>query len=430
MSNPLTSTTSADPIVPTLFVGVDWADQKHDVYWITADGRDGHRVIEQSAEAIEDLLLLLAELAGGGTTALALEKSRGPLQYALMFREHLQLYPIDPKQFARYRESFASGGGKSDLEDAALLARLLRERYRELKPLALDDEPTRRLAHLCQTRRLLVNDATTLKLQLQSLLKTFFPLLLELGRPDSGLVLEVLRSWPDPRQFRRVHPRTLNNLLRRHGVRNPDRATELTNRIRTAPLLTKDAPLLEAMGFRVAAIGSQLKPLLEAIAKLERAIDKAFAEHPDAGLLEHVPGAGQALAPRLLAAFGSDRERYANADEVATISGIAPITRQSGKTKVVLRRRACPRFLKQTFHEFADAARKWCPWSKAYYQLQRSHSMGHHAALRKLAKCWIRILYQVWKTRTPYDPERHLQRLQTTKHPLLAFLNQTEPATP
>src|SRR5882724_4836750 len=105
MSNPLPlakATNSLPPTTPAVFVGIDWADQKHDVYWITAEGRQGHRVIEQSPEQIEQLLAFLAELAGEGTTAVALETSRGPLQYALMFREKLLLYPIDPKQFARY----------------------------------------------------------------------------------------------------------------------------------------------------------------------------------------------------------------------------------------------------------------------------------------------------------------------------------------
>jgi len=429
MSNPLSVPDSAVQTVPTLFVGIDWADRKHDVYWITLDGRHGHRVIEQSPEQIEELLASLRDLAGEGWIAVALEKSRGPLQYALMFREKLQLYPIDPKQFAQYRGSFTSGGGKSDMRDAALLVRMLRERHQQLKALHPDDEPTRRLAHLCQARRQLVDEATRLKIQLQSLLKVFFPLLLELGRADSGLVLEVLRRWPDPRQFRRLHPNTLANLFRRHGIRNQETIVERTARIRSAPLITKDAPLIEALGYRVTALGGQLKPLLESIDKLERAIDEAFAEHPDGGLLKHVAGAGRALAPRLLAAFGSDRERYVDADEFAAVTGIAPITRQSGKTKVVVRRRACSRFLKQTFHEFADAARKWCPWSKAYYELQRSRHMGHHAALRKLAKRWIRILYSIWKTRTPYDPERHLQRLYAVKHPLLAYLP-TSPSTP
>lgn len=407
---------------PVLFVGIDWADKKHDIYWIHVNGKCGHRVIEQSPEAIEELVAWMTEMAGGGPVAVALEKSRGPLQFGLMFRDAITLYPIDPKQFACYRDSFTSSGAKSDPEDAFLLARMLRERYRELKPLTPDDEPTRRIAHLCQARRQLVDESTRLKLQLQALLKTFFPLLLTFGDVASDLVLEVLRRWADPRQFRRVHPQTLKKLFQKHGMRNEERLEERIQAIRKTPLLTRDAPLIESLVFRVTALAGQLKPVLEQIAALEQALDKAMRAHPDAALFQGPPGAGKAMAPRLLAAFGSDRERFDSGDEVAVVSGIAPVTRQSGKTKIVTRRRGCSKFLKQTFHEFADHARKWCRWSKAYYAWLKSKGMGHHAAVRKLASRWIRILYRMWKTRTAYDEARYLQRMHQTNHPLLQFL--------
>jgi transposase len=179
---------------------------------------------------------------------------------------------------------------------------------------------------------------------------------------------------------------------------------------------------IESLVFRVTALAGQLKPVLQQIAAIEQALDKAMKAHPDAALFQNCPGAGKAMAPRLLAAFGSDRERFTHADEVAVISGIAPVTRQSGKTKIVTRRRGCSKFLKQTFHEFADHARKWSPWSKAYYAWLKSKGMGHHAAVRKLATRWIRILYRIWKTRTPYEEVRYLQQLHQKHHPLLKFL--------
>ena len=353
---------------------------------------------------------------------MALEKGHGPLHLALIGRERLLLYPIDPKQAAKYRESFTSGGAKCDSTDAALLARMLRERFHELKPLSLDDEPTRRLAELCRARRQLVDERTSVKQNLIALLKAYFPLLLKLGEVDGDLVLKVAKKWPDPRKFRDLHPKTLAYLFRTLVTRNEDRIRELVELVKSTPLVTKDGPVIEARAPRVTAAAGQIEALTPQIKKLTDAIHEAFAQHPDAHLLKDVPGAGDAMAPRLLAALGSDRERYANADEVAVISGIAPITRQSGKTKQVMRRWGCPQFLKQTFHEFADAARKWCPWSRAYYQLLKARGMGHHAALRKLARCWIRILYSVWKTRQPYDPDRYLQKLRAQNHPLLAFL--------
>jgi transposase len=149
-----------------------------------------------------------------------------------------------------------------------------------------------------------------------------------------------------------------------------------------------------------------LHQLEQGIEQFEQLIEAEMKTHQDARLFTALPGAGKALAPRLLTAFGSNRERFQHADEVASMSGIAPITRQSGKSRQVVRRFACPNHRRQTFHEFANCARIWCPWSKAYYNMQRSRGMKHHAAVRKLAHRWIRILFQVWKTKTAYDPNR------------------------
>ena len=120
----------------------------------------------------------------------------------------------------------------------------------------------------------------------------------------------------------------------------------------------------------------------------------------------------KALAPRLLCAFGSQRDRWENADSLAAFSGIAPVTKRSGKQCQVHRRFACPKYLRQTFHEFANSARLYCPWSKARYRMLRDRGMKHHAALRKIARSWIRILFRVWQTRVPFDCDRYIARLK------------------
>lgn len=151
-------------------------------------------------------------------------------------------------------------------------------------------------------------------------------------------------------------------------------------------------------------------------------IAEAFRAHPDYELFDSLRGAGPALAPRLLCAFGSQRDRWTNADELAAYSGIAPVTRQNGKQRVVQRRYACPKFLRQTFHEFADAAKRWCPWTRARYKMLRERGMKHHAALRKLARSWIRILYRVWHTRTPFDCERYIENLKKRIPEIIPYL--------
>lgn len=414
-----------------LFVGIDWSDSHHDICIIDRQGNVQHEQIEHSAETIDEWVSRTLVKSGGEQVAIIVEQARGALVHALMAREGLTIFPVNPKQFAKYRESYGNSGAKSDPSDARMLALMLRERHQLLHPWVPDDEETRLLARLCQTRRQLVNNQTRLWQQLVAHLKTFFPLALELasGKKASPLLLEIVRRWGDPRSFRRLHPGTLRSLLTKHGVRDPQKLDDLVQRIRSAKLLTTDAAVIEPAQILCRVLGRQLEAFQKPITELDARIAKAMAEHPDAELFTALPGAGQAIAPRLLTAFGSDRDRYACADEVATFSGIAPVTRQSGRSRVVLRRTACPKFLLQTFHEHAAQAIRWCPWSRAYYDLLKSRKMKHHAALRKLAGKWIRIMYRVWKTRTPYDPDRYLNNLRLKNPEIIPFLKNS-PSTP
>jgi len=416
---------------PALFIGIDWADTKHDVYVINQEGNGTHQEIEHSAEAIDQWVTEKLQQADGKPIAILLEQSRGALVHALMFREKVILYPVNPKQFASYRESYSNAGCKDDQRDARLLARMLYERISTLRAWKADEEETRFLSRSCQTRRQLVDERTRLTLQLICQLKAYFPLMLELNGKKGirSLVLELVRRWPDPRKLRRADRRLLVKVLRDHSIRNREQQQALIDRIRNSKLLSQDNALIEPAAVVAKLLATQLPLVQKAIDALEEKIETTMKTHPDAPLFTSLPGAGKALAPRLLAAFGSERDRYANADEIATLSGIAPVTKQSGKSRVVHRRYACSKYLRQTFHEFADHARKWCPWSIAYYRLQRSRGMKHNAALRKLASRWIRILYRVWKTRTAYDPAAYLETV-TRKNPAITpFLkSQTENA--
>jgi hypothetical protein len=159
-------------------------------------------------------------------------------------------------------------------------------------------------------------------------------------------------------------------------------------------------------------LAAQLQAVLAALARLDQALQELFRQHPDQEIFNGLPGGGEALAPRLAVAFGSDRERYQNASEIQQFSGVAPVTESSGKMHWVHWRLACPKFLRQTFHEFADASRKKSRWAQAYYQQRRQGGASHHAAIRGLAYKWIRILFACWKNRTPYDESRYLAALR------------------
>jgi len=148
------------------------------------------------------------------------------------------------------------------------------------------------------------------------------------------------------------------------------------------------------------------------------------AVNDDFALLKSLPGAGQNYAARLTAALGSDRGRWQSADELAQLSGIAPVMERSGKSCRVRWRYFCPKFLRQSFHEYAGASVKHSFWARAYYEQQRAKGKSHQAAVRALAFKWIRIIYRCWQTRTPYDEVKYLENLRKKGSPLLNFAAQ------
>jgi transposase len=410
---------------PDLFIGIDWADQKHDCFVIDRDGKGFHQEFKQSPEDIDAWVGEMLNLADGKPIAIMLEQSRGPLVHALMFRENVLLFPINPKQFARYRESYP-GGGKDDPTDARYLARMLRERITTLTAWQPDDENTRLLANLSRQRRKLVDGQTKLRLQLIAQLKSYFPVVLELfGKQwQLPLLLSVLGRWSDPRQLRRADRRLIRRVLSDHSIRNEERQNEIVERIRSAQLLTRDDALITPAAMTVKLLANQIQQAHKTIKEFDAKIAEAMKQHPNAHLFTSLRGAGPALAPRLLCAFGSQKDRWEDADSLAAFSGIAPVTRKSGKLCLVQRRYACPKFLRQTFHEFADSARIYCPWTKARYRMLRDRGMKHHAAIRKLARSWIRILFRVWQTGIPFDCDHYIAQLQRRCPEITRYLAQ------
>ena len=398
---------------PALLIGIDWADQKHDCHVIDRHGKGFHQEIAHSPESIDTWVAEMLKLAGGQPIAIMLEQSRGALVYALMFRKNVQLYPVNPKQLARYRESYP-GGGKDDPTDAKYLARMLCERITTLTAWQPDDEDTRLLANLSQQRRKIVDGQTKLRQQLISLLKSYFPLVLELFGKDHQLplLLSMLGRWTDPRKLRRADRRLIRRVLRDHSTGSEEQQDEIMARIRSAQLLCDDEALITPSAMAAKLLASQIQQSQKTIRDFEAKIAEVMKQHPDAHLFTSLRGAGKALAPRLLCAFGSQRDRWEDADSLASFSGIAPVTKKSGKLCHVHRRYACPKYLRQTFHEFANSARMFCPWSKARYRMLRDRGMKHHAALRKIARSWIRILFRVWQTRIPFDCDRYIAKLQ------------------
>jgi len=420
MNSAQTSSSSIPDQQVVAWAGLDWADQAHEIRLQEVGSKHVESfTVEQKPEALHAWVAQLRARFPHGRVALALEQSRGAVIYALMNYDFLLLYPVPPKTLARYREAFVSSGAKSDPSDADLLLELVGTHSDRLRAWQPDDEVTRQLRLLVEHRRKTVDNRTALTNQLTDLLKTYFPQALEwAGDLRKEGACEFLEAWPSLQALRDVSRSKLQDFYRRRTRLSAQQLEQRLQEIAQARPLTEDKALLQASVLMTQMLVLQLRSVLVAVARLDQATQELFEKHPDQQIFSSLPGAGEALGPRLAAAFGTERKRYQSAEEIHKFSGIAPVTESSGKRHWVHWRMACPKFLRQTFHEFADQSRKKSLWAQAYYEERRQGGTSHHAAIRALAFKWIRILYHCWKTRTPYDESVYLQALQRRHSPL------------
>ena len=189
--------------------------------------------------------------------------------------------------------------------------------------------------------------------------------------------------------------------------------------IKSARALTTDDGVITPNVLLVQALVAQLRVTLQAIAAFDTAIARRAQDHPDFPLFDALPGAGAVFAPRLLVAFGEQRERFTSAEELQKYAGIAPVTERSGKKAWVHWRLQCPTFLRQTFVEWAAESTRHSFWAQVYYQQQRDKDKAYQAAVRALACTWIRLLFRCWQDHTPYEESVYLQALKRRSAPLL-----------
>jgi transposase len=408
------------------FVGLDWADAKHDIC-IQATGSEKREflVLEHSPEAIDTWVRTLRTRFNGQPVAVCLELNKGPIVAALCKYDFLVLFPVNPFTLAKYRETFTPSRAKDDPTDAALQVELLLKHRDKLTPLTPQSPTMRALAQLVEHRRRLVGDKVRLTNRLTSALKNYFPQVLQwFEEKDTAIFCDFLSRWPTLKAAQLARRSTLEGFFHEHHVRSADVIATRIQAIKSAVALTTDEGIITPTTLMVQALVAQLRVTLGAIADFDKAIAQRAQCHPDFPLFNTLPGAGAVFAPRLLVAFGEQRARYPSAEELQKYAGIAPVTERSGKQSWVHWRYQCPKFLRQTFVEWAAESIRHSFWARVYYQQQRDKGKAHQAAVRALAFKWIRILYRCWQERTPYDEAVYLQALQRRSAPLLHHLAQ------
>jgi transposase len=405
------------------YLGIDWADKKHDLCLVeAASGKKTKLVLTHTPRAIAEYFTSLRGRYPGQQIAVGLEQSRGPLLFALLQYDFLVLYPINPTTLAKYREAFSPSRAKDDPTDAEYAAELLLHHCDRLKAWYPDDDQTRTLRYLVEHRRRLVGDRTRISNRMTSLLKCYFPQVLS-WFPDLSTVLvcDFLLRWPALERLPGVKRTTLLHFFRAHHSVRADTLEKRLAAIKESVPLTTDRAIIDSSVLMITALAAQLKTTITAVQQFDLEIEKLCAAHRDFPLFQSLPGAGPVYASRLLAVMGTQRDRWTTATDLACLSGIAPVIERSGQSVWIRWRYFCPKFMRQSFHEYAGESVKHSFWARAYYEQQIAKGKSRQAAVRALAYKWIRIIWKCWQTRTPYNEVKYLEGLRKKGSPLLSY---------
>ncbi|MET0765164.1 MAG: IS110 family transposase [Blastococcus sp.] len=403
-----------------LFVGDDWAEDHHDVEVQDEDGRRLARArLPEGIGGLTRLHELLAEHLPedevdpetgfvSDKVMIGIETDRGTWVSALVATGY-QVFAINPMSAARYRERHSTSGANSDRGDAHVLAEIVRLDRAHHRPVAGDSPAAQALKLVARTHQSLIWDRTRHLLRLRDALREFFPAALqafpELAASDA---LELLERAPDPARAARLSRSKITAALTRAHRRDPEAKAEAKAKAETmqtvlrAPAL-RQAPEIEA-AYAVIVAGQVrlIAGLNTQIAELQAVVSEGFGRHPDAEIVTSQPGLGTVLGARVLAEFGDDATRYADAKARKNYAGTSPITRASGTRRVVLARYARNKHLADATHQWAFCALTASPGARTYYDTLRARGAGHHAALRQLANRLVGILHGCLKTRTLY----------------------------
>ena len=412
-----------------LVIGLDRSDRKIDLVLLeTATGQRRSETVNSAPEALREWLLQLHQRHPKESVAICLEQPAGHLIPFLETYSWITLYPINPISLQKYRETFVTSRAKDDGKDAQYLAELLLNHQDKLKSWKPQDSQTRLLQQLVAHRRAVVDERPALTNRLQALLKAYFPQALELSGEDlwRPLATAFLLKWPTLAAVQKVRPATLKAFYYLHESRSQKLIEQRLKLVQEAVPVSDEPALNQSFALRVELICRQLQQVVKTIKEYDAQIAQVFTEHPDREVFASFPGAGPVLAPRLLASMGADRDHFDSPANLQCYTGVAPVTKQSGKMRHVHRRYLCPKFERQSFHEFAKESVLWSRWAAAYYLSQRSAGKHHHTAVRALAFKWQRIIWRCWFSRTPYKEEVYETALRKSGSKLIALFGQID----
>ena len=412
---------------PKFYVGVDWASEKHDVWLTDAAGkRLGYKIFAHSGEGLNQMCawLIATTSATPGEIAVGIEVPHGPVVETLLERG-FAVYAINPKQLDRFRDRFTMSGAKDDSRDAETMASALRTDRRAFRKLAIADPTVIELREWSRITEDLTAERTRLANRMREQLWRYFPQMLSVESDCAAAwLLDLWQAVPTPDTAKRVRESKIARILKDNRIRKTDAASVLA-KLRAVPVTvaagTTDAAAahvrtlidrLRLIESQLVQARAQLDRLLGQLAEAETAIETGGGEEPASGqqaeqhdvvILNSLPGVGRiTLAALLSEAWDAVQRRdYA---ALRALCGSAPVTKRSGKSRVVVRRHACHPRLGNAVYHWARVASQCDPACKAKYKALRERGHSHGRALRTIADRLLNIACSMLRSRTLFDP--------------------------
>lgn len=408
-----------------LQVGIDWADKKHDYCYVDpSTGQTRQGIFKSDPVSAHDWVTQLRNLHPEGRIEMCLELSRGPLVEILKEYDFIDIYPLNPITANRYRESLYPSLNKDDPMDARLIYDILHYHQDKLHKLEKADEQMELLQGYCEQRRKSVEKRKRLVNEIISTLKHYYPqALMMFGDLPEQMSRSFLKKWPDWQSLSKTRPATLRKFYYAHQCRSDKRIQERIEILQTSRSLTDNQITIELYRTRLLCQVNELDALETTIRTYDKAIHKIYQAMDEKIIFDSIPGAGKVFAPRLCVAMACYASQCNDAKDLAAYSGVAPVRQKSGNLHRIGKRFRIPKFLHQTFVEFAHWSVNHSAWAKAYYNhRKKTLKQGHWHILRNLAFKWIRILFQCWKTKKPYDEDAYIEALKKQNSPLCELM--------
>jgi transposase len=386
--------------------GIDWCGRFHHVCVLDDDGQQlVSRKITHTVDGLSALVTLIASLAG--SVRIAIERAEGLLVEHLQQHCDAEIYCVSPKMSARARERYRMAAAKSDEFDAYVLADMLRHQHDQWRPLATPSPVLAELTAVSRDRQRVLEIQVDTENRLRAILEAYHPAPLHLfSSLDRDITLAFIRTYPTPERAGRITVARMDAFTSRHGYSGRQKAEALVDRMHPH-LLSASEGTVSGKALAAKAFAEHLALLNTHLRVHDKRLGELLAVHPDTPIFTSFPGIGPVTAAVLISEMGEARERFPSAPSLLAESGLAPVTKASGRTRQVRFRYAANRRMRHAIDWWMFVAVREDPWSADIYQQARAAGQPHHRALRGLGARWLRILWRCWNDHTTYDPTVH-----------------------